>query len=55
MKYNITQEWLTQKYLLVLETTDHNRLHRAISKGFETRERQINWLIDNGILFVEIK
>lgn len=41
--------------LLILDTTDHNRLHRAISRGFETKEQQINWLTDNGILFVEIR
>lgn len=40
--------------LIVLLTDDHNRLHRAIEAGHESREEQIAWLKNNGIKFEEL-
>lgn len=41
--------------LLALSKDDHNRLHRAIDAGYESREQQISWLRENGIRFEELQ
>lgn len=37
--------------LIVLVEGDHNKLHRAIEIGYESREDQISWLKENNIPF----
>jgi hypothetical protein len=40
--------------LLVLSHMDHNRLHRAIDAGADSRAQQIEWLTAQGIKFEEL-
>ncbi len=41
--------------LIVIETEDHNRLHRAIEVGYESPEAQRNWLRENSIRYQEVR
>lgn len=40
--------------LIVISSTDHQKLHAAISSGFDSSELQKKWLIENGITFIEL-